>query len=128
GVETTSVDETALAAFRTVVERSDALLTLSAVADWMEIERSERPAVARTVSSRVEEWELLRALRAMLRERIPLPSARQIFAAVAETPVFADRSASAKWDEALRRALAPSWVGLRVESLGGLEGRAWLRS
>ena len=118
------VDATALATFRTLVARSETFLDLSTVAGWMEDERRERPAVAKLVAERVQEWELLRALRGMLRERIPLPPPAVVLAAVAETPVFADRAHAARWDEALRRTLAPHWVGLRLDSLGGIDARA----
>jgi type III secretory pathway component EscV len=114
-------DAVVLAVFRAVMDHADTLVGLEDIDRAIDDTRANHPAVVERALERVGVVDLLGIVRALLRERIPLPPMRTLLAAIVDAP---KTDVLAEW---VRQRLATSWVQDIIDALERLGPPLWLR-
>jgi type III secretion protein V len=121
------VDGVVLATFRAVMDHAHALFDLQDLDRALERVRATHPVVVKRALEVIELSDLLAIVRAMLRERIPLPPLRIVLGVVAEHRPSTETGGRRAWPERVRLALAPYWVSGVLDALGRLGAPRWVR-
>ncbi|RMG96286.1 MAG: hypothetical protein D6705_11620 [Deltaproteobacteria bacterium] len=103
--------------YRTLLRHADHLVDATTFAALQEDVRSMDPALAREATNLLTVADWVELLRAMSRDRVPLPPAAEVFAAVAFDPRLRTADGRAESLRHVRLRIAPSFVPALVESL-----------
>lgn len=121
------VDAVVLATFRAVMEHAKTLVDLQDVDGSVERARATHPVVVRRALEVVELTDVLAIVRALLRERIPVPPMRMVLSTLAESRRFCDAAERPQWPEIARLRLAPYWMHEVLDALSRLGPPRWVR-
>jgi type III secretion protein V len=120
-------DAVVLVVFRAVMDHADTLVDLEDIDRAIDDTRANHPAVVERALERVGVVDLLGIVRALLRERIPLPPMRTLLAAIVDTPKAESAGDRARLVEWVRQRLAPLWVQDVIDALERLGPPHWVR-
>lgn len=120
-------DAVVLAVFRAVMDHAETLVDLEDIDRAIDETRANHPTVVERALERIGVVDLLGIVRALLRERIPLPPMRTLLSAIVDAPkpeTAADKAGLSEW---VRQRLAPLWLQDVIDALERLGPPRWVR-